>query len=287
MKSGDVRRVALLVCFVAALTFVVGGCGSDPNGSPAGPSGTTQGVTIQGTINAGTALSSQVSSQSATPGSGMKVTVVGTNLSTTSNGRGEFVITGAPGGTVVLHFEGRGIDARLELSGLVEGQTIRIKVQVSGNNAKRQDDDETEIRGLVEAILSPTSIRVAGVTVTVDSATEIRKDNGRLLLSEVRVGDTVRVEGVLQADGSILAREIRLEGKNGGVGPEVELEGPISSIAAPNLVVDGRTVRTDSRTKFHGDGIKSLADLGVGDRVEVEGRLQSDNTIHAEEVKKD
>lgn len=275
---------AFITIVAVGLAFGVAACGSDPNTAPAGPGGSS-GVTIQGTVNGGTASAADVSSQSATSASGLTVTVEGTNLSTTTNGRGEFTIVGAPSGTVVLRFRGPGADARLELAGLSPGQTIRITVTVSGNHAER-DDNKAEIRGLVEALLSPSSLRVDGTIVVVTADTEIKKNNGRLLLSEVRVGDTVRVQGMVQADGSILAREIRLEGRDGGEGAELEFEGAITALQAPNLTVDGRTVRTDSRTKFHSHGIDSLSDLRVGDRVEIQGLLQSDSTVYAQEVKK-
>ena len=62
----------------------------------------------------------------------------------------------------------------------------------------------------------------------------------------------------------------------------------IQSITPPSLVVSGRTVMTDGRTEFKGQGhIHSLLDLHVGDTVEVEGRLMADGaTILASEIKR-
>ncbi len=194
---------------VLGLAFGIAGCGSDPNATPSQPSGASNGVTIRGTVNGGTASSSDVSAQSGSSGSGLRVTVVGTNLSTTTNGRGEFIIVGAPSGRIVLRFQGPGIDAHLELTGLVDGQTITISVQVSANRA--------EIGGLEISVV---------------------------------------------------------------------FEGSVLVILPPTLVVNARLVRTDSRTRFSSNGIRALLDLRIGDRVEIKGLLQSDNTVYATEVKK-
>ncbi len=68
-------------------------------------------------------------------GGGIKVSIVGTNLSTTTDASGVFILSGVPSGKVVVRFEGPGIDARLEISGLVDGQTVTITVQVQGTQA--------------------------------------------------------------------------------------------------------------------------------------------------------
>jgi hypothetical protein len=69
---------------------------------------------------------------------------------------------------------------------------------------------------------------------------------------------------------------------------ELEFTGVIQSITPPSLVVSGRTVMTDSRTEFKGNGhIHSLLDLRVGDTVEVEGGLMTDGaTVLASEIKR-
>lgn len=42
------------------------------------------------------------------------------------------------------------------------------------------------------------------------SATEIKRGRSRIGLAEVRAGETAKVEGTPQADGSVLAREIEI-----------------------------------------------------------------------------
>ena len=50
------------------------------------------------------------------------------------------------------------------------------------------------------------------------------------------------------------------------------------------LVVDGQRVRAVAKTTFHGDKIRSLADVPLGYEVEVNGTRQSDGTIAADSV---
>jgi protein involved in polysaccharide export with SLBB domain len=65
--------------------------------------------------------------------SNIKVSVVGSSLVTSTDSAGQFVLTGVPAGRVELRFEGPGLDARLEIAGLAEGQEIHITVKASGN----------------------------------------------------------------------------------------------------------------------------------------------------------
>ena len=88
----------------------------------------TPGATVQGTVNAGAGASSASSFRAAA--AVIRVTVVGTSLAATTDASGRFLLAGIPSGRATLRFEGPGIDARLELSGLAEGQVMTIAVQV-------------------------------------------------------------------------------------------------------------------------------------------------------------
>ena len=73
--------------------------------------------------------------------SGLRVSITGTALQTTTDGSGRFTLSGVPSGRVELRFEGSGIDARLELEGLQSGQTLnrdRAGVRVLGVPGGRQ-----------------------------------------------------------------------------------------------------------------------------------------------------
>ena len=257
------------------------------------------GATVQGTVNAGPGASSASSFRAAA--AVIRVTVVGTSLAATTDASGRFLLAGIPSGRATLRFEGPGIDARLELSGLAEGQVMTIAVQVSGATARvvsgpssspspsprpsPSPGSEVEFRGGVESI-TPPSLIVAGRTVRTTAATEIKRGRSRIGLTEVRVGEAAKVEGTPQADGSVLAREIEIGAdEDDDDADEVEFEGNIQSITPPSLIVAGQTVLTDASTRIKRNGNIRLTDLRVGERVEVEGTRRADSVVLAEKIK--
>jgi hypothetical protein len=74
------------------------------------------------------------------------------------------------------------------------------------------DDDEFEMSGAVSGAISgqcPTiSFSVAGTTVTTNASTKFDD----VTCSTLKSGDTVKVEGTKQANGSVLAREVEKKG---------------------------------------------------------------------------
>jgi ribosomal protein L35AE/L33A len=224
------RTALLLVTGTAVLAAACGGS------MPAGPSASpprASGAVVQGTV-AGVSGASQDAVR-ATSATALRVSVIGTSLTTTTDGAGRFVLSGVPTGTVTLRFEGEGVDARLEISGLAGGQVITIVVRVSGHEASLldasplapspaasptprpspspEDDDEgteVEFKGTVQSV-NPPDLRVAGRTVHTNGNTKIVRKDQRIGLSDVKVGATVEVEGARQADGSVLAKKIKVE----------------------------------------------------------------------------
>jgi len=220
---------------------------------------------------------------------GIRVSITGTTLTTTTDGAGKFVITGVPSGTVELHLEGPGLDARLAISGLAAGQTLTITVRASGSQASLESDEddqdhETELKGAIQSIdLATSSLMVAGRKVVTNATTRIVGEHAATLaLKDLKVGEKVEVEGTSQADQSVLARKIKVEGGEDD-DSEVELEGTIQSItpASGSLMVAGRTVLTDGQTLILGDHDTklTLADLKTGEKVEVKGIPQASGVL--------
>jgi Domain of unknown function (DUF5666) len=64
-----------------------------------------------------------------------------------------------------------------------------------------------------------------------------------------------------------------------------QVSGPITAIAPPSFTVGNKIVTIDAHTKFSGAGNpKSLADLQVGDKVQVTGQLRPDGSLLASAV---
>jgi len=257
---------------------------SSSNGSPASASG---GAIIQGTIESGSAGSASFTSSGSAGSSTVHVSVEGTEISATSDSQGRFTLGGVPAGAATLRFQGSGVDARLKLDGLVEGQVLTIAVSIAGSSAQLVPttgiDDEVELTGVVESVSPPTLV-VSGTTVTVSTTTEIRRGDSHIALADVQPGERVKVEGSRQLNGVVAAREIEVLAPSTS---QVTFAGTIQALQPPRLVVAGRAVLTDSNTKFSGQGrTHSLADFAVGDTVEVTSSLSASSTVLASEIKR-
>lgn len=213
----NVSRTYRYLCAfgLAALAIACGGnasmTGSD---APAAAPG-AHGATIRGTVLGGAAAGDVSASSLGT----LKVTVVGTSLQAMTDGSGSFTLTGVPAGNVELRFQGSGVDARLTIDGLSDGQTLTLTVRVEGNNAARVgegDDDDDDEQGEVEfdgTVTQLNPLTIGGRRVTTNSATRFLGDHNDPVPSSqvLKVGNKVEVEGRQQADNSVLAEKIKLE----------------------------------------------------------------------------
>jgi hypothetical protein len=289
------RAKPFLFLLAAGLSTTIIACGGDsspvsaPDAPTVAPMPSAAGATIAGTVVGGTAASGDVGASSV---AGLKVSVKGTTLQATTDPAGRFTLSGVPSGQAELRFQGPGVDARLPVEGLQNGQTMALTVRVSGNSASCVDDsdeNEVELKGTIESV-GPGSLVVAGRTVRVDGSTRILgKDKLPVPLSSLGVGDVVEVEGTAQADGSVLARTIKVEDdddEEDGNGSSVEFGGTVSSLSP--LTIAGRTVKTDSGTRYYGlrHQPATAADvLKVGNKVEVDGVEQADKSVLAKKIK--
>jgi len=248
----------ITVTSVAALWLVSAGCGSSPHGT----------ATILGTV-------SNASTQR------YQVKVEGTNVSTTTNSHGKFTLNGVPSGNATLHFTSNGVDVRLEVSGLTEGMTMRITVRITSSGAHMvRAPNDVNLTGTIESIAEPT-FTISGLTVITNADTQLKRSGQTINFADLAVGQLVRVQGSLNADGQVVATTVQV------VSPEqaqVRIRGVIESITPPDLTISGLTITTDSNTHFQ--GVHSLANFSVGDAVEVQGTLLADGTVLARSIKK-
>ena len=163
-----------------------------------------------------------------------------------------------------------------------------IKVEDTDGNDDDDDDeddeDEVDVTGTVAGL--PATRSCPTLTFTIGTTTV--KTNDRTSFDDVTCatlanGNLVKVEGVRQADGSILASEVELE-----AGPN-EVSGKISGLTSttscPTLTftLGTTTVTTNNATVFEGVACTALAN---GRKVEVEGTLTG-TTLAAAKVELD
>jgi hypothetical protein len=278
------RRTRFVCLCLAGLAGAVlaSGCGGSAavTGSDA-PLPATGAAVVQGTVTGGA--------------TGLQVGVAGTSLATELDQEGQFVLSGVPAGTATLTFQGAGLDARVEVTGLQDRQVTSVAVQLSGGKAQLTgvpncgSSAETAFSGVLESV-SGTTLVVGGRTVDASQVAKVWRDGKRIQLSELRIGEKLKVWGTVRGDGTVLAEEIEARTPGGGnPGGWVDFRGTVESIAdtaadvsrsceTPTLVVAGHTVKTDSTTRFKWSDGSALSpgEIQVGDRAAVAGWNKGD-----------
>jgi hypothetical protein len=283
------RRMRFVCLSLAGLPWILAGCGGSSAvtapevGAPAAGNAVVQG-TVMGA------------------GAGLQVGVVGTPLVAPVDDEGQFALAGVPAGTATLKFEGGGIDARVAVPGLQEGQVTSITVQVSGGSASLTGTPscaptaDTFFSGTLEQ-MAGTRLVVAGRTVDASAIQKVWRGERRIQLSDLQVGEKVKVWGTLRGDGVVVAEEIAALTSGPGGETWVTFSGVVESVGAsaldlhanpnpgsnPSLVVKGITVRTDGATKVkRSDGsAMSASEIKAGQTAAVEGWKKADGSVRA------
>jgi hypothetical protein len=312
------RRLLGLVMVAATLTA---GCGG--TGNPAAPSEGTGGsgapvspapgpaATITGSVQGAAAVSSLLSASTGHAVTGVTVTVVGTNLSSTVDAAGRFTLLNVPPGDVRLQLAGGGTNATLDLGAVQALQSIDLVVMVSGSSASidsqvKSGAGEAQLEGRVESLpptMAALTFKAAGRTVRTDSGTRFVDGSVTRSFGDLQIGMRVHVKGSLSGDSFTATRvELQSAATPAPTTPtpppptptppqdsSASIHGVLKSIggAKPSLVllVDTTTVRTSSGTevKRRGD-VQTLDELKVGQSLHIVGDRQSDGSIDARKI---
>lgn len=304
-------RARFRVLLLAISTAVAAACGGNASMSPTAPSVTRAGASgaiIIGQVSGASApittrdtsgafgtrdIFTTYGTFDALATSSITVKITGTNISTTTDGQGQFTLTGVPPGNVQLEFSGQGTNAKIVISGVSAQDEIRISITLNGNNAhldserrnRREDGGKDHDLSGPVASLSGTCPNLAfivqGTRVTTTASTTIAHGN----CADLKNGVQVEVTGVRGTDGTLAASRIEIEDRERD---EAEVKGAASGLSGtcPNLTftVQGTKVTTTANTKF--DGI-ACTRVQNGTIVEVEGQRQADGTIAAAKVELD
>jgi len=299
------RRASVVVCLsLAGLAGVMtSGCGSSSAvTAPDEPvvvagSSILHGAVIAPGLSGLSSAAPGVSAQSG--GSGWVVSVAGTSLSSELDQEGRFVLSMVPPGSVTLRIEGPGVSAQVSVSGLVNGQVTSVEIRVTGGGAqlttapKCTPSAETFFSGSLDQAAG-TKLVVAGRSVDASQIKVILRGGRRIQLSDLEVGELVKVWGELRGDGVVVAEQI--QGLTEGAQKWVSFSGRVEYVSAgfmpnpttyyPTIVVKGITVHTKPDTKVRrSDGSEMLAcDIKVGQAASVEGWKQTDGTVRATKV---
>jgi hypothetical protein len=141
------------------------------------------------------------------------------------------------------------------------------------------DSTHVEFRGTLTVISSP-NLTVGGRSVVTDSSTKVHRGDLKIMVSDLVVGDSLEVEGKLQADQSVLAREIEVVIVIHHF-PIVHLADTITSVSVADkkFAVGDTTVFVNDATRFNDHN--TLDSLKVGEHVNVIAQRQADGSLLA------
>jgi hypothetical protein len=216
------------------VAIVISACG-DSSSSLTGPSRNgSSGATITGRVSGVSAVRSTAptlngftsTTAATTSATTLRVTIQGTNISTTVDGTGQFAMTGVPPGNVTLTFTGEGVSASITLNNVQAGDEISIEVRLNGTSARvdaetrrHGDDDEddddddrdeaNEVKGLVSALTGtcPAVTFTVGTTVVHTGSATVFDDR----CTDIRNGVRVEVKGTRMNDGTFTAARVELD----------------------------------------------------------------------------
>ncbi len=243
-------------------------------------------------------------------GTGYTVTVVGAAGGTVEiDEDGRFVLAGLPAGAVTLRIEGGGVSAQVTVQGLVDGQVLTVEMKLTGGTVQLTGSPtcapivaDTFFSGDLESI-STAQIVVSRRVVDVTKLQKVWTPGGRAQLSDLKVGDRIKVWGTLRGDGVVVADEIvsvtndagetwfsfkgRVDGVSGsGARALDDVHGSPNAGYSPTLSIAGKTVYTSGSTKFKWSdgGTLDPREIEVGQTAYVEGYRNKDGALKASSV---
>jgi hypothetical protein len=265
----------------AVAGVVMSACGKSSPGSPVAPSLGASTISQSATptppstpaaVSTGAQIVGSVIASSTGTGSGLRalstgltVRVTNTSIEGIVEASGHFELDDVPEGDVELEFTGPGVAAKLTVTGVTAHEHIDIAVTVTGATAafastqRAQPDSTIDLTGTITSIAA-SSLRVGDVAIAVSSTTTIRRDSKSVSLSDLYVGDKVKVHG--SADGSVVrAAQIDAE-------PEATVSGTVAGLAGtcPSLTfnLDATAVATSASTTYGGGS--ACGDVKNGDK---------------------
>ena len=206
-----------------------------------------------------------------------EVTLGGTFLGTDSDGN--WIVSGMHVAVDALtRLEGSpAVGRRIAVEALQgPGGSLRALKVKGDKEDSSQPRKEAKLHGTLEDILVDGTLLVDGFRVVLGALTEI--EDG------MQVGDFLKIEALLQPDGSLLAQEVdslgKVEAEDVPEASKVEIEGTLESIDDEDntLVVNGIKVAVSALSETQGE-------LMVGSLVKVEGILRPDGSVRARELK--
>ncbi len=258
---------------------------------------------MTGTYGAGVIAGQVVMAAGTTSASpdGVRVSVVGTGMSTVLGPDGRFTFTGVPQDAELHFMRADGIDARFA----VPATRSSFVVELNGNTAKGRKRAvpsvpavQLQIEGtIVTAAADSLTIHSShneDVTVALTDTTVIRHGQTAIAAADLETGDRVHVKATVNGDTKtatevIVQNEGEDEGGDDG-GSTMTANGTVASVGTDSLVVTtvpkgDVTVQVDDTTIIRKQGVLiGLDGIKAGDEVNTMGTKVDDHTEKARQI---
>jgi len=143
----------------------------------------------------------------------------------------------------------------IETKGHVIDDVFTAKKIEIKHSTDSDDNERTEFRGIIDVVL-PDTLVVSGhlVEFTLESDFEFNDENitAEQFWQWIKIGDQIKVKGVINDEGTITAQSIELEVKHQQGVAKISLWG-VPSYADNTLSVESHTVEFTEKTKFKGE----------------------------------
>jgi hypothetical protein len=196
------------------------------------------------------------------------------------------VIRGRHGMTMSPSDLSPGMRVKVRARQQADGSWLATEIRIHDPEDGR-DGAESKMVGTVQEV-GANYLVVAGQRFEVDASTSF---DGFSSLSELAIGDRVKIEFEMMPNGFFRAREIEREEEDddddGGEGVEVEVRGTITALSDSSLEVGGVLFLITDATQILGEEDENLSPgaLYSGLLVEVKGARQTDGSVLALRVK--
>jgi hypothetical protein len=175
-------------------------------------------------------------------------------------------------------------DMFVEVKGQLDGAgTTLIASEIEGEDEGLEDMDEAEIKGVISAYkVADDTFMLQGQKVDASGAD---LEPASLVLVD---GVTVEVEGYV-SDGVLIADEVEQKGRKIKIQATLSAVDTLAGTVSFNFNATDVTVRVNAGTEIEDDITDNdllLADLSVGNFVEMEGYAESLGVINAVEIKR-
>jgi hypothetical protein len=189
-------------------------------------------------------------------------------------------VEGLTGGTFTLggltvNFAAGVLDAAITAAGgLANGMFVEVKsdtapvggaitasrIDLEDDGVPENEGAEVRLEGLVTDITSATQFKVADHAVSTTAQTQFRRGAA----GDVALGRSVEVEGVIDASGVLVAREVSFE-----LARNVKIEANVGTVAGSIVTVLGIPVAVDASTRLR-------SKTGAGEDLTLAGLVQND-----------